>query len=60
MTEQLTQQDLEALRSLRHRGFAVAVWTPEELGTLAPRHLEDSVVEHGNMVIEVSQEDDDA
>lgn len=59
MNDQFTQEDLEALRGLRHRGFAVAVWTPEEIGSMSRRHLEDAVVEHGNMVIEMSQDEDE-
>ncbi len=33
------------------RGYAVVVWTPEEIGDLNPRKVEDRVIELGNEVI---------
>lgn len=52
MNTELTQGDLDAIRSLRDRGFAVIVWTPGELGGTSPRAVEDRSVEHGYEVIE--------
>ena len=38
---ELTNEEKEMLRSLRGRGFAVIVWTPEELGDVSPEDIED-------------------
>ena len=53
----LLRSDLAAIRDLRDRGFAVVVWTPEELGTASPEIVEDRSSEFGHGVIEASQED---
>jgi hypothetical protein len=38
---ELTNEEKEMLRALRGRGFAVIVWTPEELGDVPPEDIED-------------------
>lgn len=40
----LTDADLVVLKDLRDRGFAVTVWTPEELDGLDPEEVEDEMV----------------
>ena len=48
--------ETEALESLRHRGFAVIIWTPSELKFASRRHVEDRSVELGWEVIESLQD----
>ena len=43
----MTQQQQQAIDELRHCGYAVIVWTPEELGEANPRRVEDRSVELG-------------
>ena len=38
----------EMLREMRSEGYAVIVWTPEELKDLLPKWVEDASVEYGN------------
>ena len=54
----MTEAEKQVLRDLRSRGYLVVTWTPEEIGTANFRVLEDSVVEHGNLVIEELTEDE--
>lgn len=42
---------LEALAQLRNQGYAVIVWTPDELGDANPRTVEDRSIELGHEVI---------
>lgn len=53
----MTEAEKQTLRDLRSRGYLVITWTPEEIGTANLRVLEDSVVEHGNLVIEELKDD---
>jgi len=48
----MTNEQLEVIRALRHEGFAVIIWTPEELGTADPRRVEDRSIELGWDVID--------
>lgn len=41
----------KAIRELRHAGYAVIVWTPEELQGVSHKHVEDRSVELGYDVI---------
>ncbi len=43
----LTEQELEMLRSLRERGYAVVLFSPEELGDTEPDQVEDYLIERG-------------
>lgn len=56
MTEQavrpLSREEREVITRLRHDGFAVLVWYPEELGEANPRRVEDRLIELGHQVIE--------
>lgn len=51
----LTQEQLEVIRQLRDEGYAVIVWTPEELGDADPSHVEDRSIELGHDVIDILQ-----
>jgi hypothetical protein len=53
--EKLTEEDHKWLAQLRHRGFAVIVWTPEELRDANPDHVEERSIEFGWQVIEMLQ-----
>ena len=37
----MTSQELQAIQTLRDKGYAVAVWDPEEVGVADPRAIED-------------------
>ena len=39
---------LKVLREMRETGHAVVVWTPEELGDVAPREVEDEAILYVN------------
>jgi len=42
----LTDKEQSVLRALRDRGFAVIVWTPEELGDVNPEVIEDASISY--------------
>lgn len=52
MYEELSIEEARVIRNLRQRGFAVAVFTPEELSDADPTLVEDLMVERGWAVIE--------
>ena len=43
----------KTVQDLRAEGYAVIVWTPEELGDCSTRTMEDSSIEHGSVIIEL-------
>ena len=47
------------VRELRDEGYAVIIWTPEELGDCSPDVLEDLSIERGWEVIEQLKENND-
>lgn len=55
---------MAVIRELRDSGYAVVVWTPEELqganATRRERQLEDRSIELGYEIIECLKEDNDA
>jgi len=48
----MTKEEQAVIAELRSRGFAVIVWTPEELAGASRKHVEDRSVELGWQVIE--------
>ena len=50
---------MEVLRELRHSGYAVIVWTPEELQGASATRIEDRSIELGHEVIDCLKEDSD-
>jgi hypothetical protein len=48
----MTPAEREVIAELRSRGFAVIIWTPEELAGASRKHVEDRSVELGWQVIE--------
>jgi hypothetical protein len=47
---------LATIQDLRQAGYAVIVWTPEELGSADPGLLEDRSIELGHEIIEALQD----
>ncbi|MFZ3185569.1 MAG: hypothetical protein WA173_15665 [Pseudomonas sp.] len=47
----MTNDQQATLAALRHAGYAVIVWTPEEVGSANPRKVEDRSIELGHEVI---------
>ena len=48
----MTSEEQAVIAELRSRGFAVIIWTPEELAGVSRKHVEDRSVELGWRVIE--------
>ena len=48
----MTTAERAVIEELRSRGFAVIIWTPEELAGASRKHVEDRSVELGWQVIE--------
>lgn len=51
----ITEQENAAIASLRDRGYAVIIWTPEELRDAPPGRVEDRCIEQGWDTIEYLQ-----
>ena len=52
----MTESQIKTLRELRHEGYAVCVFNPEELADANPKYVEDLMCEHGWIAIESLQE----
>lgn len=52
----MNDKQQETIRELRHAGFAVIVWTPEELDGVDPRDVEDTSIEAGHEAINALKE----
>jgi len=48
----MTEAQRAAINELRNEGYAVIVWTPEEIGTANPRRVEDRSIELGYDIID--------
>jgi hypothetical protein len=48
----MTPEEREVIAALRSRGFAVIIWTPEELAGASQKHVEARSIELGWQVIE--------
>lgn len=48
----LTKEEQELIQNLRTRGFAVIVWTPEELDGACPKHVQTASIELGWDIID--------
>ena len=48
----LTEKELNMLRELRNRGYAVIIWTPDELKGANRSHVEDRSIELGYQIID--------
>ena len=47
----MTTEEQAVIANLKSRGFAVIIWTPEELAGASRKHVEDRSVELGWQVI---------
>lgn len=47
----MTPEEQAVIANLKSRGFAVIIWTPEELAGASRKHVEDRSVELGWQVI---------
>lgn len=54
----LTREDKDMLAALRDRGFAVVVFTPDELAGIDPDTLESDLVTFGNNHIALTGDHD--
>ena len=55
----LTDEEQAVLRGLRNRGYAVIVWTPEELGDVNPESVEEASISYAwNYLLEFTEEDE--
>lgn len=48
----LTEKELNMLLEIRNRGYAVIIWTPDELNGVKPSHVEDRSIKLGHQIIE--------
>jgi hypothetical protein len=53
----MTPAQQQAIDTLRDEGYLVIIWTPEELGDIDASHIEDTLIERGNEMIEDLQQD---
>lgn len=47
-----TKEEHEFIRSLRSRGFAVIIWSPEELGNASAKLMQTASIELGYEIID--------
>ena len=48
----MTEQQLAVVRELRSEGYAIIMWSPEEIGDADVNQLEDLVISRGNDYLE--------
>jgi len=48
----MTKEQMKTLASLSSDGYAVIVWTPDEIGDISPKHIVDRSIELGHQIIE--------
>jgi len=51
MAEKLTAKEAKVIRGITDRGFAVIIWTPDELGSVDPERMEELSIDYGWSVI---------
>ena len=51
---------LQTLREMRSEGYAVIVWTPEELGDADPDWVEDCSIDYGSEYLIPQKVEDEA
>jgi hypothetical protein len=44
----MTPEQLKTIRDLRSQGYAVIIWTPEELGDTDPDFVQDMSIQYAN------------
>jgi hypothetical protein len=55
----MTESELAVLRALSSRGYAVVVWTPDELRGANPDLIKDLMIERGADAIDTLCDSDD-
>ena len=57
----MTEEQVQVIQALRQEGYAVVVWSLEELRGVRPSSVEDAMIERGSDVIELlgAPEDDE-
>ena len=55
----MTNEQLNVIRELADHGYAVIIWTPEELGNISARWVEEMSISYGCEYL-ISQEEDEA
>ena len=53
----MNHEQLTVLQGLRHDGYAVILWTPEELQGVSPNQVQDRSIELGQEVIDCLREE---
>jgi hypothetical protein len=48
----MSPKQKEAIKELRDAGYAVAVWSPDELGLADPVDAQDEIITAGNNIIQ--------
>lgn len=54
----MTPEQEKIIKALREEGYCVVIWTPDELGKSNPAHLENIVIERGNIFLESEKRND--
>jgi hypothetical protein len=47
----MTNEQLNVIRELTNQGYAVIIWTPEELGNASVKDIQDRSIELGHDII---------
>ena len=55
----MTESELAVIRALSSRGYAIVVWTPDELRGANPSLIEGLMIERGANAIEALRDDTD-
>ena len=51
----MTKEQIEVINQLRHEGYAIIIWTPEECKEANPRKVEDESISYGWEIIKALQ-----
>jgi hypothetical protein len=54
----MDNKEVEALKTLREKGYAVVIWYPDEHRLKIPKSLEDRIVEQSWEIINILKEDE--
>jgi hypothetical protein len=56
----MSKEETKALKSLRNKGYAIAIWYPDEHGLKRPKRLEEEVVQQSWDIIESLKDEESA
>lgn len=51
----MTKTQIKAIKELHDAGYAVIIWTPDELDGVKPETVEESSISHGWDIIEMNK-----